>query len=398
MTSINLGEEQHDALKMALSSKVMVLTGGPGVGKTTIISGLLRILDEKSIECRLCAPTGRAAKRMSEATGREASTIHRLLEFNPFEGGFSRSRENPLTCDLVVVDESSMVDIELMESLLAAIPDAAALLLVGDVDQLPSVGPGRVLGDVIESGAVPVARLNEVFRQAGGSEILQFAHRVNRGESFNPQIRHPDGDLYFAETREQAQSAELVVRLVEDRIPQRFALDPMRDVQVLSPMHNGDAGVDRLNQRLQAKLNASGAGVRRGEQVLRVGDRVMQLRNDYGREVYNGDIGFVRDVSPRDLSVVVTFDGRDVTYPGDEIDALKLAYAATIHKSQGSEYPAVVVVLHKAHYIMLRRNLLYTAVTRGKELVVLVGESAAVQMAIRNAQGEVRFTKLREWL
>ena len=397
---MNLGADQEAALRTALSSKVMVMTGGPGVGKTTILNAFLHLVSEQEVPFQLCAPTGRAAKRMAEASNQEARTIHRLLEFNPKDGGFLRGRDNPLDTLLVVVDEVSMVDVELMASLLSAIPDSAALLLVGDADQLPSVRAGQVLADLIASRAFPVARLREVFRQVEGSRILRVAHRINEGQPI--KLRRPpdpEGDFFFVPAKEQASIADRIAELVKNRIPRRFGLDPVRDIQVLSPMRSGDAGVDALNARLQKELNGNaGDGVRVGNETLRRGDRVMQGRNNYQQEVFNGDVGYVELVSVREGVVAVQIDGRRVDYGAQDLDALSLAYAATIHKSQGSEYPAVVVALHGGHHVMLRRNLLYTAVTRGKQLVVLVGEEYAVHKAIRTGRQDGRITKLREWI
>ena len=395
-----LGVEQRAALPTMLATKLMLLTGGPGVGKTTIICALLRILEVKKVAIRLCAPTGRAARRLEETTGARAATIHRLLEFHAYERRFLRNRENPLDCDLVVVDETSMVDTELMARLLAAVPDRSALLLVGDADQLPSIGPGRVLGDMIESGTIPVAHLSKVYRQeTRSSRILEIAHRINRGEAVDLRRRGgPDEDFFFVPTRDQTQSAEMVVRLVRDRIPARFKLDPFQDVQVLSPMLRGEAGVVSLNRRLQQALNGGG-GQPFGIERFRPGDRVMQTRNDYGRDVSNGDIGHVEALpAANGTGLRVRFGDRRVEYEKGDEAALSLAYAATVHKAQGSEYPAVVIVLHRAHSIMLWRNLLYTAVTRGKKLVVLVGEERAVRTAIFSTRGGMRHTKLREWL
>ncbi len=398
--AMNLGADQEDALRMALTSKVMVMTGGPGVGKTTILNAFFHLVAERGVSFELCAPTGRAAKRMAEASNREARTIHRLLEFNPVDGRFLRGRDRPLDSELIVVDEVSMVDVELMASLLEAIPDRAALLLVGDADQLPSVRAGQVLADVIASRAFPVSRLREVFRQAEGSQILRVAHRINAGEPIRlgtPQ--DPEGDFFFVPAKDQSLIADRIAELVRTRIPRRFGLDPVRDIQVLSPMRTGDAGVDALNARLQRELNGNaGEGVRVGLETLRRGDRVMQGRNNYQQEVFNGDIGYVELVSPRESVAAVRIDGRRVDYGVQELDALSLAYAVTIHKSQGSEYPAVVIALHGGHHVMLRRNLLYTAVTRGKRLVVLVGEEQAVHRAIRTGRRDSRVTKLREWI
>ena len=398
--AMNLGADQEGALRMALTSKVMVMTGGPGVGKTTILNAFLHLVTEQGVSFELCAPTGRAAKRMAEASNREARTIHRLLEFNPLDGGFVRGRDNPLESDLIVVDEVSMVDVELMACLLEAVPDRAALLLVGDADQLPSVRAGQVLADMIASRAFPVARLQEVFRQAEGSRILRVAHRINAGQPIKLRVpADPEGDFFFVPAKEQSLIAERIAELVKTRIPRRFGLDPVRDVQVLSPMRSGEAGVEALNERLQRELNGSaGDGVRVGNETLRRGDRVMQGRNNYQQEVFNGDIGYVELVSARESAAVVRIDGRRVDYGAQDLDALSLAYAATIHKSQGSEYPAVVIALHGGHYVMLRRNLLYTAVTRGKRLVVLVGEEYAVHRAIQTGRRDERVTRLREWI
>ena len=355
--------------------------------------------DRKGVDIPLCAPTGRAAKRMSEATGFEAKTIHRLLEVDPRTGGFKRDGENPLDCGLLVVDETSMVDVMLMRALLAAVPDEAALLIVGDVDQLPSVGPGQVLADVIASGAVPVVRLTEVFRQAARSRIVTTAHGINRGAI--PDLSRPEGesDFYFVAAEDPETVVERIVELVKTRIPRRFGLDPVRDVQVLCPMNRGGAGARSLNIELQAALNPAGERkVERFGWTFAPGDKVMQIENDYDKEVYNGDIGQVTDVDPEADELTARFEGRDLLYGFGELDALVPAYAATVHKSQGSEYPAVVIPVLTQHYAMLKRNLLYTGVTRGKRLVVLVGQKKAVAIAVRNASGRRRWSKLDEWL
>ena len=398
-TGLTLAESQAEAVRLALMAKTLVITGGPGVGKTTIVNTILGILAAKGVEIALCAPTGRAAKRMSEATGREAKTIHRLLEVDPRHGGFKRDADNPLDCDLLVVDEASMVDVMLMRALLLAVPDHAALLIVGDVDQLPSVGPGQVLADVIASGAVPVVCLTEVFRQAANSQIIVNAHRINEGHI--PDLRRPDGesDFYFVEANDPDIAVRHIIELVKTRIPKRFGLHPVRDVQVLCPMNRGGVGARSLNIELQAALNP--AGDRRVERfgwTYAPGDKVMQIENDYDKDVYNGDIGFIADVDPDEGELAAIFDGRTVTYGFGELDALVLAYAATIHKSQGSEYPAVVIPVMTQHYVMLQRNLLYTGVTRGRQLLVLVGQKKAVALAVRNASGRRRWSKLREWL
>ena len=398
-TGLALAPGQADAVRTALSSKVSVITGGPGVGKTTIVNAILRILSTREVDILLCAPTGRAAKRMSEATGFEAKTIHRLLEVDPRTGGFKRDRDNPLDCGLLVVDETSMVDVLLMRSLLAAVADETALLIVGDVDQLPSVGPGQVLADIIASGTVPVARLTEVFRQAARSRIVTAAHGINRGAI--PDLSRPEGesDFYFVVAEDPETAVSRIVELVKTRIPRRFGLDPVSDIQVLCPMNRGGAGARSLNIELQAALNP--AGERRVERfgwTFAPGDKVMQVENDYDREVYNGDIGVVVDVDPDAGELTARFEGRDLVYGFGELDALVPAYAATVHKSQGSEYSAVVIPVLTQHYAMLKRNLLYTGVTRGKRLVVLVGQKKAVAIAVRNASGRRRWSKLDEWL
>ncbi len=407
--SLELAASQKAAVQQALASKVLVITGGPGVGKTTLINAILRILAAKKLRIQLCAPTGRAAKRLAETTGLEAKTIHRLLEFDPAAYGFRRSAELPLECDLLVVDETSMVDVPLMASLLTAIPPEAALLLVGDVDQLPSVGPGQVLADGITSGAVPVARLTEVFRQAASSRIITTAHAINAGTI--PDLRPPaDGassDFYFlpAETPEQA--VALILKVVGERIPARFGFDPIGQVQVLCPMARGGCGSRSLNIELQQLLNPDPA-----EQVERFGwrfapgDKVMQIANDYEKEVFNGDVGTIDAIDADNSELSVLFPSseagiagsRAVVYGWGELDHLVPAYACTIHKSQGSEYPAVVIPLLTQHYAMLQRNLVYTGLTRGKQLVVLVGQKKALAMAIKNHLGRRRYTKLAEWL
>jgi exodeoxyribonuclease V alpha subunit len=398
-TDLSLAESQIAAIRLALLSKVLVITGGPGVGKTTIVNSILRILAAKGVRLSLCAPTGRAAKRMTEATGFEAKTIHRLLEVDPKGGGFKRGSDNPLECDLLVVDETSMVDVMLMQALMKAVPDHAALLIVGDIDQLPSVGPGQVLADVIASGAVPVVRLTEVFRQAAHSRIITSAHKINRG--FIPDLSRPEGDsdFYFVQADDPETAVPLIIELVKTRIPQRFGLDPVRAIQVLCPMNRGGVGARSLNIELQAALNPAGERkVERFGWTFAPGDKIMQIENDYDKDVYNGDIGYIDDVDPDAGELTASFDGRAVTYGFSELDTLVPAYAATIHKSQGSEYPAVVIPVLTQHYAMLQRNLLYTGVTRGKRLVVLVGQKKAVAIAVRNVSGRRRWSKLNEWV
>jgi exodeoxyribonuclease V alpha subunit len=392
---LELAQSQRDAIRQATTQKVLVITGGPGVGKTTIVRGILDIFTAKGLRCALCAPTGRAAKRLGETTGREAKTIHRLLEFDPSLGGFKRDREQPLALDLLMVDETSMVDVVLMNQLVRAVPPWACLVLVGDVDQLPSVGPGTVLADAIASGAVPVVRLTEIFRQAGQSWIVRAAHQVHHGEM--PESA-PDrnGDFYFIEAETPDAILDRVINLVRERVPARFGLDPFRDVQVLTPMNRSELGARNLNARLQEVLNPSQtiAQVSRYGWTFRVGDKVLQTVNNYDKEVFNGDIGRITALDAVDQELTVDYDGRAVTYDFGELDELMLAYACTIHKSQGSEYPAVVIPLHTQHYMMLQRNLLYTGITRGKRLVVLVGSKKALAIAVRRADTGQRYTAL----
>ena len=396
---LRLAPSQVEAVRLALQSKVMVITGGPGVGKTTIVNAILKILLAKGVEIALCAPTGRAAKRLSETSGMEAKTIHRLLEFDPGHTGFRRNADNPLDCGLLVVDETSMVDVPLMHSMMRALPKQSALLLVGDVDQLPSVGPGQVLGDLIKSQSMPVARLVEVFRQAASSRIVVNAHRVNRGEL--PELGKPEGktDFYFVPADAPDDAIKKTVEVVRSRIPQRFGLDPIRDIQVLCPMNRGGMGARVLNAELQGALNPPGEHkVERFGWSFVPGDKVMQVENDYDRDVYNGDIGKIESLDMEEGTIEVDFDGRKLTYALRDLDMLVPAFATTIHKSQGSEYPAVVIPIMKQHFVMLQRNLIYTAITRGKRLVVLVGERSAVRRAVQTSTQSRRWSKLRELL
>ena len=398
-TGLKLAQSQIDAIRLALLAKTLVITGGPGVGKTTIVNSILQILAAKGVKLLLCAPTGRAAKRMTEATGFEAKTIHRLLETDPKAGGFKKNAENPLDCDLLVVDETSMVDVMLMQALLKAIPDRAALLIVGDIDQLPSVGAGQVLADIIQSGALPVVRLTEVFRQAATSKIITAAHKINKG--MIPDLTRPEGDsdFYFVNAADAEAAVPMIVDLVKTRIPQRFGFDPVKDIQVLCPMNRGGVGARSLNIELQAALNpVRDKKVERFGWTFAPGDKVMQIENDYDRQVYNGDVGYIDDVDTEMGELVATFDDRAISYGFGELDTLVPAYAVTIHKSQGSEYPAVVIPVLTQHYAMLQRNLIYTGVTRGKKLVVLVGQPKAVAIAVKNVSGRKRWTKLGEWL
>jgi exodeoxyribonuclease V alpha subunit len=396
---LQLASSQCDALQAATRDKVLVVTGGPGTGKTTIVRGILDLFAGRGLRCRLCAPTGRAARRLSETTGREAKTIHRLLEFDPALGGFKRTAVNPLDVDLLVVDESSMVDVNLMYQLLRAVPSHACVVLVGDVDQLPSVGPGSVLADLITSGVVRVVRLTEIFRQASRSWIVRAAHAINQGELPEPAPPGGAGDFYFVEADTPAKIIDRILTMVQDRIPQRFGLDPLRDVQVLTPMNRSELGTRALNLRLQEALNGSdGPCIERFDWKFRPGDKVMQTQNNYNRDVFNGDVGRVARIDESTRALVVDFDGREVFYEFGELDEITLAFACSIHKGQGSEYPAVVIPLHTQHARMLQRNLLYTAVTRGRKLVVLVGSRAALEMAVRNRSTVRRCSQLRERL
>src|ERR1700736_4704198 len=377
-TKLALADSQKAALRVALSSNVTVITGGPGVGKTTLINSILKILLAKTVAIALCAPTGRAAKRLSESTGLEAKTIHRLLETDPRTGGFRRNEEASLDCDLLVVDEVSMVDVPLMRAVFRALPTRAALLLVGDVDQLPSVGPGQVLADIIASGAVPVVRLTEIFRQAAESRIITNAHRINQG--LMPDLTSAEGgDFYFVDAADPEEGVRKLLAIVQERIPKRFGLDPIRDIQVLCPMNRGGLDARSLNIELQKALNPPGEiRIERLGWTFCPGDKVMQIENDYDRKVYNGDFGVVLRIDVEESELTVDLDGREVIYGFAELDELVLAYATTIHKSQGSEYPAVVIPMTMQHYVMLQRNLVYTGVTRGKRLVVLVGQRKAL--------------------
>jgi exodeoxyribonuclease V alpha subunit len=398
-TGTVLSGSQRDAVAIVLRSKVAVVTGGPGVGKTTLLDTILRILAAKRVRLLLTAPTGRAAKRMSEQTRMEAKTIHRLLEVDPKTGGFRKGLDDPLDCDLLVMDEASMIDVPLMNAITKALPPRAGLLLVGDVDQLPSVGPGRVLADVIASGAVPVARLTEVFRQAAESRIVANAHRINRGEMPTSPKRGEVSDFFFVECKDPEDGAAKVVEVVGRRIPKRFRMDAIRDVQVICPMQRGALGARALNADLQRALNPNQSPrVERFGSVFLPNDKVMQTENDYDKEVFNGDLGTVTAIDEEEGILRASFDGRELEYPFAELDTLVPAYAVTIHKSQGSEYPAVVITLATQHYTMLARNLLYTAVTRGKRLVIVVGQRRALAIAVRTSKARRRWTKLDEWL
>lgn len=393
---LKLGAEQADAVIRAAQHRFFVITGGPGVGKTTILKALLQILLAEKINPVLCAPTGRAAKRLSESTGREAFTIHRALEYQP-HAGFTRTAHKPLAGDLFIIDEASMIDLRLMAALISAIPPHGSVLLVGDVDQLPSVGPGSVLRDIIESGAVPVARLSEIYRQAASSRIVLAAHAVNRGH--RPSLEKlPDSDFYFIEREGPEAITRTIQHLIAERIPGSFNLHPRDDIQVLTPMNRHSLGTRQLNATLQASLNPPAElkfEIERFGTTFRSGDKVIQIRNNYDKDIFNGDIGHIVEITTEPTSIYVTFDGlQRVHYEPGELDELQLAYAITIHKSQGSEFPAVVIPLSSQHFIMLQRNLLYTAMTRGKRLVILVGEKRALDLAVQNSDSTHRFSGL----
>ncbi len=395
---LRLAALQRRAVEQSWHTSVMVITGGPGTGKTTIIRAILAIHDRGAVRIHLAAPTGRAAKRMAEATGHRATTIHRLLEYSFQKGGFQRNPDRPLSTDVLIVDEASMIDIRLMYHLLRAIPDGARLILVGDIDQLPSVGPGNVLRDVIASKCFPVVTLTEIYRQARTSEIIVNAHRINAGKMPPRENGRKDSDFFFIEREAPEQALETILHLVTERIPARFGLDPVRDIQVLSPMHRGVVGASNLNRALQTALNPSERQLTRGRDRLGLNDKVMQVRNNYDKDVYNGDIGRITRIETSPPALAVDFDGREVAYAAEELDEIVLAYAVSIHKSQGSEFAAVVVPLLTQHYILLQRNLLYTAVTRGRRLVVLVGTRKALALAVKNETPRLRCTALQERL
>jgi len=395
-----LSAEQQAAIRTTLSHPLSILTGGPGTGKTTCLQALISILESQKKRYALASPTGRAAKRLAEATDRPASTIHRLLGYSPLEG-FKHNSDNPLNIDLLVVDEVSMLDLVLANNLFKALEPGTHVLLVGDVDQLPSVGAGDVLRDVIASEIAPVTRLTQIFRQAADSDIISNAHRINRGEfpNFSSSQDKNEGDFFLFPAEEAAAAADWVVDVVAQRIPRKFGFDPLQDIQVMAPMHRGGAGVQVLNERLQTEINPPSS--KKIEKRLygttyRVGDKVMQTQNNYDKDVFNGDIGYVQAIDPIDHTLTVTIDGSPVDYDFTEADQLVLAYAVTVHKAQGSEFPVVVMPVLTAHYLMLQRNLLYTGITRARELCVLVGNRKAIGMAVRNNKVAQRHTAL-DW-
>ena len=394
-TGIEYDEVQVEAIRQAIASKVMVLTGGPGTGKTTTTKAIITALQSAGMRILLAAPTGRAAKRMSEATGMEAKTIHRLLEYNP-QDGYKRNDENPLEGDALIVDECSMIDIILMNNLTKALPTTMRLVLVGDIDQLPSVGAGNVLRDIIDSGVIPVVRLTRIFRQAQSSRIVMSAHAINRG-CFPDISNGQHTDFFFMKQEEPEKVAETIVSLVRDRLPKAYR-QPTANIQVLTPMQRGVVGAANLNMALQQALNYNTAALVRGGYTYKEGDRVMQLRNNYDKDVYNGDLGYVHSMDMEERTLTVDFDGQLVEYEVSELDELTLAYATTIHKSQGSEYPIVVMPVLMTHYVMLQRNLIYTGITRAKKICVLVGQTKALAYAIHNMKVLKRNTRLKERL
>ena len=394
-TGIDYDDVQLAAIRQAVTSKVMVLTGGPGTGKTTTTQGIIAALKKAGLRVLLAAPTGRAAKRMSEATGMDAKTIHRLLEYNP-QDGYKRNDENPLDGDALIVDECSMIDILLMNNLMKAVPVTMRLVLVGDIDQLPSVGAGNVLRDIIDSQKIPVVRLTRIFRQAQKSRIVMSAHAINQGR-FPDMSNGRDTDFFFMKEEDPERVAATVVRLVKERLPRAYGQRPDK-IQVLTPMQRGIVGAANLNLSLQEALNPSGPSLNRGGYTYRQADRVMQVRNNYDKEVFNGDLGYVESVNTEDRTLTVDFDGRSVEYDVTELDELTLAYATTIHKAQGSEYPIVVLPVLMTHYVMLQRNLIYTGITRAMKICVLIGTTKALACAIRNQAVLKRNTKLKERL
>jgi len=396
--SLKLADNQIEAVRCAAENKVMVITGGPGTGKTTIINAILKIFSKLHVNILLGAPTGRAAKRMNETTGYEAKTLHRMLEFSIKKGGFQKNDEYPLECDLLIVDEASMIDTILMHHLLKAIPPKSTFILVGDVNQLPSVGAGNVLKDIIGSGAVPVVELNEIFRQAKESLIIVNAHKINNGVIPSLKPTRPSDDFYFIEQDDPEEVLKIILDLTSNRIPKRFGFDPINDIQVLTPMHKGTVGAGNLNTELQKALNSSKEGVMRGARNFMIKDKVMQIKNNYDKEVFNGDIGRIMKIDQENQEVVISFDDRLVPYDYTDLDEIVLAYAVSVHKSQGSEYPAIIIPILTQHYILLQRNLIYTGITRGRKLVVMVGTKRALAIGVKNDKTQKRYTYLRKRL
>lgn len=409
--TITLAEKQKEAVGQAINSKVLVITGGPGTGKTTLVKSIIAILNAKKIRIKLAAPTGRAAKRLSETSAMEAQTIHRLLDFKPREGGFKHNADNPLKADLVVIDEASMIDVQLMSSLLKAIDNNSSLIIVGDIDQLPSVGPGNVLADIIESGIIPVVRLTEIFRQAADSLIITNAHKINQGIfPFTPTPRNENEgnknknedklhDFYLIPAEKGESLFSKAMALITKNIPQKFGFNPIQDIQVLCPMQQGGSGAQSFNIELQKVLNPpTESSIEKYGWKFSIGDKVMQIENNYDKEIYNGDIGFIKNINKEEQEITIEFDHREIKYDFTDLDQLTLAYAITIHKSQGSEYPVVIIPLLMQHYVMLRRNLVYTGVTRGKKLVIILGEAKALALALKEKMSTKRYSKLKEML
>jgi exodeoxyribonuclease V alpha subunit len=397
--NITLADNQKEAISKAISNKLMVITGGPGTGKTTLVQTLINILEIKELNIKLCAPTGRAAKRLSETTGLEATTIHRLLEIDPTQGGFKYNEDNRLSCDYLIVDESSMIDVTLFFALIKALPENAGLLLVGDVDQLPSVGAGQVLKDIINSNMVTTVRLKQIFRQSATSDIITNAHNVNKGILPNLSTHKENSDFYFIEAETGDDIINKIITMICQRIPKKFNLDPVNDIQLLCPMQRGGSGARLLNSELQKALNPNyQEGITKFGQVFAVGDKVMQMENNYDKDTYNGDIGIISAIDRDEQEIVIDFYGNKVPYDYADLDQITLSYATTIHKSQGSEYPAIIIPITMQSYMMLRRNLIYTAITRGKRLVIVIGEKKAFSMAVRDSKSSNRYSKLKDWL
>ncbi|WP_334473086.1 SF1B family DNA helicase RecD2 [Arsenophonus sp. PmNCSU2021_1] len=393
---ITLSDSQKTAIEKTLNSKVSVITGGPGVGKTTVINSILHIIKTKGIKPTLCAPTGRAAKRLSESTRENATTIHRLLDFDPSQFDFKHNADNPIDTELLVVDESSMIDIVLMNKLLRALPDHSALLLVGDIDQLPSVGPGNVLSDIIHSQQIPISRLTKIFRQSACSKIITSAHAINMGRFPEIVKKGEESDFFFIHSEDIEDIKNKLLNIILHRLPMRFGFDPVRDIQVLTAMNRGGIGAHSINDMLQSQLNnnVTSSKVTRYGRTLSLGDKVIQLVNNYDKDVFNGDIGIITLIDTVESEVIIDFDGRTIRYDFNELDEISLAYATTIHKSQGSEYPCVVIPIAMQNYLMLERNLIYTGVTRGKKMVVIIGQKKALSLAI-NKQNSI---KRKTWL
>jgi exodeoxyribonuclease V alpha subunit len=397
---LRLSQQQKEAVEKAVSQKILIITGGPGTGKTTIVRSILEVFKGLGRRCVLMAPTGRAAKRLSEVTRHQATTIHRGLGYNPKLGGFQRNEDHPLPADLVVIDEASMVDTVLMFHLLKAVPDGAVFILVGDVFQLPSVGPGNVLSDFIQSQKIPVVQLNQIFRQGEGSLIVVNAHRIHQGDM--PILLTEEGgknqDFYFFPQEDPEKAVGWILKLIQEKLPQRYGLDPLQDIQVLTPMYKGQVGAENLNLFLQEHLNPDQRCIQRGTRLYKVGDKVMQIRNNYDKEVFNGDIGRLAKIDQENQEIWINFDGRFVVYDFSELEELVLAYAISVHKSQGNEYPALIMPVMIQHYILLQRNLIYTAVTRARRVVVLIGTKKALAIGIKNNKPQMRYSFLKERL